>query len=71
MQKATGTCKWWNTQKGYGFITPSDGSSEVFVHQTAIQSDGFRSLAEGKIGISLLGYFNVPKNVFSYIVITI
>ena len=60
MQKATGTCKWWNTQKGYGFITPSDGSSEVFVHQTAIQSDGFRSLAEGKIVVSLLGYFNVP-----------
>ena len=48
MQKATGTCKWWNTQKGYGFITPSDGSQEVFVHQTAIQSDGFRSLDEGK-----------------------
>lgn len=48
MQKATGTCKWWNSQKGYGFITPDDGSSEVFVHQTAIQSDGFRSLAEGE-----------------------
>jgi len=48
MAKATGTCKWWNNQKGYGFITPDDGSAEVFVHQSAIHSSGFRSLAEGE-----------------------
>ena len=44
---ATGTVKWFNAQKGYGFIQPSDGSKDVFVHHTAIQSDGFRTLAEG------------------------
>ncbi len=38
----------FNTQKGFGFITPDDGSSEIFVHQTAIQVEGFRSLAEGE-----------------------
>eukprot|EP01066_Platyproteum_vivax_P012501 Platyproteum_vivax@DN5677_c1_g1_i3.p1 len=46
--KNTGTCKWFNSSKGYGFITPSDGSADVFVHQGAIYADGFRSLAEGE-----------------------
>lgn len=46
--KRTGTVKWFNTQKGYGFITVDDGSEEIFVHQTAIHAQGFRSLQEGE-----------------------
>ena len=42
-----GTVKWFNSSKGYGFITPDDGSKDVFVHHTAIQSQGFRTLQEG------------------------
>ena len=42
-----GTVKWFNDQKGFGFVTPEDGSKDCFVHHSAIQSDGFRTLAEG------------------------
>ena len=43
---ATGTVKWFNAEKGYGFIAPDDGNRDVFVHYTEIQGNGFRSLDE-------------------------
>ncbi len=45
---ATGTVKWFNDSKGFGFITPDDGGKDLFAHHTSIQMDGYKSLKEGQ-----------------------
>jgi len=47
MEKETGTVKWFNEQKGYGFIARESGQGDIFVHHSAITAEGFRSLSEG------------------------
>jgi len=49
MAKSRGTVKWFNDEKGYGFIAPEDGSPDVFVHHTAIMGTGFKTLAENDV----------------------
>ena len=64
--KMTGLVKWFNADKGFGFITPDDGSKDVFVHFTAIQSNEFRTLNENQKvefsiePLSMLSWFTVP-----------
>jgi len=45
---ALGTVKWFNTEKGYGFITPDEGGKDLFVHFSGIEGDGYKSLNEGQ-----------------------
>jgi len=47
-QKDSGICKWFNSEKGFGFITPDNGNADLFVHQTSIHAEGFRNLEEGE-----------------------
>lgn len=55
---ATGTVKWFNTKKGYGFITPEEGGNDVFVHISALERSGLRSLNDGQ----KISYELVTKN---------
>jgi CspA family cold shock protein len=48
MARTTGTVKWFNDAKGFGFITPENGAKDCFVHHTAIQAEGYKSLTEGQ-----------------------
>ena len=48
MNKMTGTVKWFDNKKGYGFITPSEGGKDLFVHHTSLQMDGYKTLNEAQ-----------------------
>ena len=60
--RTTGTVKWFDDSKGFGFITPEDGAKDCFVHHTGIAGDGFKSLAEGdKVEFDMVQEARGPK----------
>jgi cold shock protein len=60
--RTSGTVKWFNDQKGFGFITPENGAKDCFVHHTSIQGSGFKSLADGdKVEFDLIEEAKGPK----------
>jgi cold shock protein len=60
--RTTGTVKWFNDTKGFGFITPENGSKDCFVHHSAIQGSGFKSLSEGdRVEFDLVEEAKGPK----------
>ena len=66
----SGTCKWFNSSKGYGFVAPDDGGEDVFVHQSVIKADGYRTLNEGEqveFEVSFLSSASMPVNIFEFL----
>jgi len=60
--RTTGTVKWFDDAKGFGFITPEDGAKDCFVHHTGITGDGFKSLSEGdKVEFDMIQEARGPK----------
>ena len=62
--RTKGTVKWFNDEKGCGFITPADGSKDCFVHHSAIQAQGFKSLSEGQEVEFTIGQVEGPERIF-------